>query len=370
MEARYRIIDTTLREGGQAPGVFFTAEQERRIIDGLAGIGVSEIELGVAAPLASCRASLVRFCREHYPSLRLSLWSRCLAADIGQAAASGVDTVSLSLPVSDLLLETKLGKNRGWAEETACNAVYRVQEHGLAAAIGFEDATRADRAFLLELASRVEEAGAWRIRLADTVGIASPLAMAGLVEAVGRVLRSAQIAVHTHNDFGMASANALAALEAGATWVDAAVLGLGERCGCARLEEVVGYLALIHGVSGLSPAGLNELATDVAHMTGRPVSPWAPVTGGSIFTCESGLHLQGLLIDPRTYEPYSPELVGAHRLLQVGAKSGRAAMRHLLTGTGAGDCFISAEQARRVRDRALALGRGLNKEELGVMLKL
>jgi homocitrate synthase NifV len=369
MEARYRIIDTTLREGGQAPGVVFTAEQERRIIDGLAGIGVSEIELGVAATLAHCRAPLVRFCRERHPSVRLSLWSRCLAADIEQAVATGVDTVSLSLPVSDLLLETKLGKNRGWAEETACNAVYRVRERGLSAAIGFEDATRADRAFLLELSSRVEEAGAWRIRLADTVGVASPPAMAGLVEAVGRVLRSAQIAVHTHNDFGMASANALTALEAGATWVDAAILGLGERSGCARLEEVVGYLALIHGIPGFSPAGLAELAADVAVMTGRPASPWAPVTGASIFTCESGLHLHGLLVDPRTYEPYPPELVGASRMLQVGTKSGRAAMRHLLTGTGNSDCFISAEQACRVRNRALELGRALNKEELGAVLR-
>jgi homocitrate synthase NifV len=312
----------------------------------------------------------VRFCRERHPSLRLSLWSRCLAADIEQAAAAGVDTVSLSLPVSDLLLEVKLGKNRRWAEETAGKAVHRARELGLSAAIGFEDATRADRAFLRELSSRVEEAGAWRIRLADTVGVASPLALAGLVNELARVLGSAQIAVHTHNDFGMASGNALAALDAGATWVDAAVLGLGERCGCARLEEVVGYLALVRGVPDLSVTGLVELATDVAAMTGRSVSPWGPVTGELIFTCESGLHVQGLLIDPRTYEPYPPELVGARRTLQVGAKSGRAAMRHLLSTAGNSDCFISVEQARRVRARALALGRGLNKEELTALLGL
>ncbi len=186
MKTRYQIIDTTLREGEQAPGVFLTAEQKRLIIGGLVGTGISEVELGIAAPLAPCQASLVRFCREHYPSLQLSLWSRCLAEDIEQAAVAAVDTVSLSIPVSDLLLATKLGRNRGWAEQTACDAIHRVRELGLSAAIGFEDATRADRAFLLELSSRVEEAGAWRIRLADTVGIVSPLAMAGLVGELKR----------------------------------------------------------------------------------------------------------------------------------------------------------------------------------------
>jgi homocitrate synthase NifV len=369
MDANCRIIDTTLREGGQAPGVLFTVEQKRRIIDGLAGIGVSEVELGIAAPVACLQASLVRFCRERHPSLRLSLWSRCLRDDVELAAQAGVDTVSLSIPVSDLLLETKLGKNRRWAEQAACTAVQWARELGLSAAIGFEDATRADRAFILELSSRVEEAGAWRIRVADTVGVASPLAMAALVGELGRVLHSAQIAVHTHNDFGLATANALAALDAGAGWVDATVLGLGERCGCARLEEVVGYLALVRGVPGLSLAGLVDLAADVAAMTGRPVSPWAPVTGASIFSCESGLHLHGLLVDPRTYEPYPPELVGARRTLQVGTKSGRAAMRHLLTGTVDSDCFISIEQARQVRHRALQLGRAINREELAALLK-
>ncbi|MEE4313472.1 MAG: hypothetical protein V2J11_03200 [Desulfofustis sp.] len=369
MKTRYQIIDTTLREGEQAPGVFFTAEQKRLIIGGLVGTGISEVELGIAAPLAPCQASLVRFCREHYPSLQLSLWSRCLAEDIEQAAVAAVDTVSLSIPVSDLLLATKLGRNRGWAEQTACDAIHRVRELGLSAAIGFEDATRADRAFLLELSSRVEEAGAWRIRLADTVGIVSPLAMAGLVGELKRVLHGAQIAVHTHNDFGMATANAVAALDAGATWVDATVLGLGERCGCARLEEVVGYLTLVRDVSELSISCLVELANEVAAMTRRPVSPWAPVTGSSIFTCESGLHLQGLLIDPRTYEPYPPELVGSCRTLQVGAKSGRAAMRQMLASDGRDNLTISVEQARRIRDRACELGRGMNWEELDELLK-
>ncbi|SHI03307.1 homocitrate synthase/isopropylmalate synthase family protein [Desulfofustis glycolicus] len=368
MNTRYQIIDTTLREGEQAPGVVFTSEQKRLIIGWLSGIGISEVELGFAAPLAPCQASLVRFCRERYPSLQLSLWSRCLAEDIEQAAVAGVDTVSLSIPVSDLLLATKLGRNRRWAERTACDAIHRVRELGLSAAIGFEDATRADRTFLLELSSRVEEAGAWRIRLADTVGIVSPLAMAGLVGELGRALHSAQIAVHTHNDFGMATANALAALDAGATWVDATVLGLGERCGCARLEEVVGYLTLVRDVPELSISCLVELAHEVAAMTRRPVSPWAPVTGASIFTCESGLHLQGLLVDSRTYEPYPPELVGARRMLQVGAKSGRAAMRQMLAGEGGDERCLSAEQAGRVRDRARSLGRGMTREELTALL--
>ena len=132
---------------------------------------------------------------------------------------------------------------------------------------------------------------------------------------------------------------------------------------------MAGYLALVRRVPGLNPAGLAALAADVAVMTGRPVTPWAPLTGTAIFTCESGLHLQGLLTDPRTYEPYPPELVGARRVLCVGAKSGRAAMRQVLAGEGGGAPFISEEQAGRVRARARTLGRGMSKEELAALLE-
>ena len=134
------------------------------------------------------------------------------------------------------------------------------------------------------------------------------------------------LAVHTHNDFGMATANAVAALEAGAVWADATVLGLGERAGCARLEELVGYLRLEKGQTGLAPEHLKGLAEYVADRSARSIDPARPLIGDRIFTCETGLHLQGLQKDPVTYEPYPPEQVGAERRLLFGAKCGRRAL--------------------------------------------
>ena len=334
MHSRPRIIDTTLREGGQTPGVSFTAVDRRTILAGLAAVGVSEAEIGISAPLAGRHDDLVRHCRSHHPGMRLALWCRCRAEDIAWAGHCRPDILSLSIPVSDLHLGERLGKDRAWALAGMRASIDQALQAGMAVAVGFEDATRADMSFVLEMAGRAEEAGACRIRLADTVGIASPAAMARLTREVMAVLRHAELAVHTHNDFGMATANAVAALEAGATWVDATVMGLGERAGCARLEEVAAYLSLVLGVPGLATERLRPLAAFVAESQGLAIDPGQPVVGERIFTCETGLHLQGLQVNPATYEPYPPEAVGGQRRLLFGAKCGRRALMQRLAGLG------------------------------------
>ena len=334
MEQMYRIIDTTLREGEQTPGVSFTLNQKKTILAGLVAIGVHEAEIGLSAPLAGRPDDLIRHCRRHHPQLRLALWSRCRPEDIAWAGRCRPDVLSLSIPVSDLHLNERLGKNRNWAREQMTAAIASALAAGMAVSIGFEDATRADRPFLAEMAGIAEEAGAGRIRLADTVGIASPQTMAQLVGDIRQVVRQAELAVHTHNDFGMATANAIAALGAGAAWVDATVLGLGERAGCARLEEVAGYLSLVLGLPGLAPEGLRPLSEYVASCQSLAVDPGRPLIGRRIFTCETGLHLQGLQVNPATYEPYPPESVGGRRRLVFGAKCGRRALLQRLADLG------------------------------------
>ena len=184
------------------------------------------------------------------------------------------------------------------------------------------------------MAKAAERHGAVRVRIADTVGIASPSQFVKLITTLKKELNSCQLAVHTHNDFGMATANAIAALEAGASSVDAVVLGLGERTGCARLEEIVGYLSLAKGVQKLKAEFLKPLAHYVAQITGRSIAGNRPVIGENIFTCETGLHLQGLQNKPETYEPFSPEKVQAERKLLFGAKSGRQAILKRMQSAG------------------------------------
>ena len=369
MPDRYRIIDTTLREGEQAPGLSFTLTEKKAIVAGLVRVGIAEIEAGIASPMVPYLAELVASCRALHPGLAISLWGRCRGEDIACAADIRPDILSLSIPVSDLHLEKRLGKNRDWARRSMLAAISEAKQLGLRVAVGFEDASRAERSFLVEMATAAHLQGAERLRLADTVGICSPAQMVELVGLLKQQVPNCELAVHTHNDFGMASANAIAALEAGAGWADATILGLGERTGCARLEELVGYFGLTNRDSSLAPEYLRQLAGYVAERAAVWIEASRPVIGERIFTCETGLHVQGLQRDPRTYEPYPPERVGAERRLLFGAKSGRRAIGDCLARFG-----LSLSDAQRheqtvtLRAASLLSGQSLAAEDLLAMV--
>ena len=239
------------------------------------------------------------------------------------------------------------------------------RQKGLAVSIGFEDATRSDVNFLIKMAKAAERHGAQRIRIADTVGIASASQMTRLIKTLKKTLCCSQLAVHTHNDFGMATANAVAAFEAGASSVDAVVLGLGERTGCARLEEIVGYFSLAKGVNTLKAEFLKPLARYVAQITKRNIAGNRPIIGDDIFTCETGLHLQGLQNKPETYEPFSPERVRAERKLLFGQKSGRRAiLQRMRQLNSAFSDELTDSTIQMIRETATTLQRPLNDSEL------
>ena len=321
------IIDTTLREGEQTPGVNFSLTEKKRIIDGLVAIGIDEIELGIASHLIDCPAHLLDHCRRYHPLLRHSLWSRCLEKDIRFAAKLSPDIISLSLPVSDLLIRDKLEKDRSWTAATLTSSLKLCAELGLPAAVGFEDATRAELSFLLDMTRLAVRHGAVRIRLADTVGTATPSEIGWLSKAVATVAADSTLAIHCHNDFGMATANAISALENGAACADATLLGLGERCGCTRLEELAGILTIKNNRK-FKLNNIPQLSSFMAELTGRGIAPNQPFIGQEIFTCETGLHLTALHKNPATYEPYPPEMVKATRKLVVGHKAGKKALLH------------------------------------------
>jgi homocitrate synthase NifV len=358
------LIDTTLREGEQTTGITFTSQQKKAIIDGLVLIGIAEIEVGIASPLVRDLGEVMAFCRCHHPCLQTSLWCRCRQEDILHAGTFYPDCLSLSIPVSDLHLHRKFNKGRSWAESTMISAVRLALKQGMRVSIGFEDATRADLGFLSRMAQLAEQEGVFRIRLADTVGIASPVQIISLVKEIQRVTPSCDIAIHAHNDFGMATANAIAALESGASWADVTVLGLGERSGCARLEELAGYLGMMRSDSRIQTQHLKPLAGYVAGITNRSIEDCRPILGEKIFTCETGLHLQGLHLDPATYEPYPPERVGAKRQLLTGAKCGRNAIKKRISALGFNiDDDLLLQKTRDLRNRAIVIGKSLDDAE-------
>lgn len=325
------IIDSTLREGEQAPGVSFNPTAKQAVIAGLKRVGVAEIELGAASPLHDWLPKLFQEARGLVgTSCRLALWCRCLKEDIVFAAACQPDVLSLSIPVSDSHIKERLGKNPAWVLDCLARSIEQASALGIPqVSVGLEDASRADPAFVIKAAQTAARHGAMRVRLADTVGICSPGTVSTLVRTVRKAVQI-KVAVHCHNDFGMATANTIAAAEAGADCLDAAVLGLGERTGCSRLEELVGYAALVLKQEQYHPEHLPALCRCVAKAAQRSIPASHPLVGADIFTCESGLHQHGLAVNPATYEPYPPERVGGRRTLRFGGKTGlRAVTLHL-----------------------------------------
>lgn len=358
-----RLIDSTLREGSQAVVPYLSPGQKAAVIAGLGRIGVEEIELGHAvtelAYGSEPLSGLMAVAAERAPHARRAIWCRARPEDIRAAAALGPEVVSFALPISDRHLATRLHRDRAWALAQVGRLVGVARDAGVGCvSIGLEDATRADPDFLLEISAAASAAGADRLRIPDTVGVCSPAQLAGLVTSV-KTHFDGEIGVHVHNDFGMATAGAVAALEAGADWADVSVLGLGERAGISRLEEVAAWLSLQAGCH-YDLLAARETAEMLSTWVERPIAAQAPVIGSGIFTAESGLHVAGLAADPATYEPYPPELVGAKRSLRLGRNSGRAAVAALLPDAGP----ELLEMTARLRDEAGHRDRALRPEEI------
>ncbi len=357
------IIDTTLREGSQTVGVNFSFEQKLAIVRALSLVGIEEIEIGIATRFDNELCSLLKESRKIAPQTSFSLWCRCNSEDIKYAAQLSSDILSLSIPVSDLHIEKKLGKSRAWVLQSVINSLKHAANAGFnKISLGLEDATRADRSFLQKIIKTASENGAQRIRLADTVGIATP---SGLVNTVNEInTHGMEIGVHTHNDFGMATANAISALEAGVQWADATVLGLGERAGNARLEEIAGFLAL-KASRPYWTENLRPLCSLVSDAASKPIDLHHPIIGSNIFTCETGIHLQGLRKEPETYEPYNPKHVGAARRLLYGAKIGRNSFLSHMTHL---KLPVAPEKLEEIfvafRKKAKLLGRPLYDKEI------
>ncbi len=357
------LVDTTLREGEQAAYVYFEPEQKLHIIDLLTQIGIEEIELGVAVKNPEIKELFYQ--AKKHTSARLSLWCRCLPADIDETLALGPDVIAISVPVSDIHIEHKLKKSRQWVLETVSRSVRYIRgRHNLYISLGLEDASRAELEFVKQVCAVAQRAGANRIRFADTLGILSPLEMYHIVKEL-KVCCSLDIGVHTHNDFGMATANAISALQAGADFVDVTVCGLGERAGNTALEEVVAFLVKRMGKECYRLSPLRPLCHYVADAARVPISPKKPIVGEEIFTCESGIHIDGILKYSQTYEPLRPEELGLKRKFLIGKKAGEKALAAKLASLGIDLNTIHLEEIlKRVKITSSSLNRCLTDEEL------
>mgnify|MGYP001405823078 CR=1 FL=1 len=324
------IVDTTLRDGEQTAGVVFANREKIQIAKMLDEVGVDEIEAGTPVMGGDEKEAITAIAKLGL-NARIMAWNRAVIKDIQESLRCGVGAVAISIATSDMHIKDKLHSTREEVLEKMVKAVEYAKKEGVYVSANAEDASRSDEEYLIQFIKAAKQAGADRIRYCDTVGIMTPLE---IYERIKRIRQAVDIDIemHTHDDFGMATANAITGVSAGATHVGVTVNGLGERAGNAALEEVVMALKHLLGFDmKQNTRKFREICEYVAKASGRDLPSWKAIVGTSIFTHESGIHADGAIKNPKTYEVFDPDDVGLTRRFVIGKHSGTASIKKKLS---------------------------------------
>lgn len=321
-------FDTTLRDGEQSPGVSLTPEDKLLIAKELDALKVDVIEVGSPATSKGEREG-IKIIADEGLSAEICVFTRSLKKDIDLALDCNVDSVHLVVPSSDAHIEKKLKKDRKTVFKNAIETVEYAKDHGLIVELSGEDASRADFNFLKRLYSKSIESGADRICFCDTVGVLTPEKTQKVFSSLSKL--GVPVSVHCHNDFGLATANSIAAFKAGASQIHATINGIGERTGNASLEEIVMALEKLYDTNTkIVKENLFHISKVVGRLTKIEVAPNKSIVGDNAFTHESGIHVHGITNDPSLYEPMAPEIVGRKRRFVFGKHTGSASVEMAL----------------------------------------
>ena len=328
-DRQIKIVDTTLRDGEQTAGVVFANEEKIIIASMLRDLGVDQLEVGIptmGGDEKEAIKSIVKRNRSSSNAKSIMAWNRAVIGDIEQSIDCDVDAVAISISVSDIHIKHKLRTSRQWVLENMIKSVEYAKKNGLYVSVNGEDASRADREFLVEFINAAKNAGADRFRYCDTVGIMEPFKLKDEISYLYNKTKF-DIEMHTHNDFGMATANAIAGVMGGANHVGVTVNGLGERAGNAALEEVLMALIYVYGYkTDIDTRKFKEVSEYVSRASGRFLPKWKAIVGENTFVHESGIHADGAIKNPMNYEAYDPAVVGLERQIVIGKHSGKAAI--------------------------------------------
>ncbi|HPJ30597.1 MAG TPA: homocitrate synthase family protein [Methanothrix sp.] len=331
-EIDIEVCDVTLRDGEQMPGVVFRPDEKLDIAIKLNEVGVEIIEAGFPVVSEAERRAVQDVSNLGLDS-KISVLSRSVPKDVDAALDCDVDMVSVFIATSDLHLKYKLHMTCAEAVKCAFETVEYAKDHGLIVRFSAEDATRTDFELLKRLYRKAEEYNADYVSIADTVGILNPRTTFFLVSEIKREI-GIPICMHCHDDLGMALANTLAAAEAGAKQLHTTVNGIGERSGNTPLEELMVALRVHYGVDRYDTTKLTTLSKLVQSYSGVMMPKNKAVVGDNAFAHESGIHVAAVLEEPRTYELYSPEMVGSARRIIIGKHTGARALKHITKKMG------------------------------------
>ena len=352
---KVRIFDTTLRDGEQTPGISLSPDQKLSIAKKLDALGVDAIEAGFPV-ISEGELKAVQMITGAGLSCEIAGLARANKKDIDAAVDGGLSYIHAFIATSDIHLEHKLKMTREQALEKAVEAVEYGKSRGLQVEFSAEDATRTDRGFLKKIFGAVAKAGADRIDIPDTVGYSTPEYVAAITKDAIEATKL-PVSVHCHNDFGLAVANALSGIHAGAQCAHVTINGIGERAGNASLEEFSMALQCLpyeqKYETNIKSELIYETSRYVSKIVGIQVQPNKAIVGDNAFGHESGIHTHGVLNNPLTYEPISPELVGRKRWLQVGKHAGIHGMNAMLGEYGINP---TDEQSKQILDKVKILG--------------
>ncbi len=327
--SKIEILDTTLREGEQTPGISFTIDQKIAIARGLDAFGVDFIELGHPAVSPDVYEAVEALNSQNLNAKKMA-HGRASKSDVNDATAIGVKWMGIFFGTSPLSLKHKFNITKSEALKQIETCVKYGKDKGLKLRFTAEDASRTSLDFLIQVGQMVQECGAERFSLADTVGCLIPARMKELVTNIRSEI-DLPLHVHCHNDFGLATANALTALESGAQCVDVTVNGLGERCGLPSLAEVTTALTELYKVNhNWDLRLLPELSQLVESFSGRISEANKPIVGKNAFTHKAGLHVKAVMEEPKSYEAISPETVYRERHIIIDKYTGKSALKNKL----------------------------------------
>ncbi len=330
---RIKILDTTLRDGEQTPGVSLTLDDKIEIAQQLDKLGVDIIEAGFPSSSEGER-KVVKEIKQLGLTSQICALSRCTQKDIDAALSCDVDLIHIFIPTSPIQMKHAVNMTPEQVLTSTVEAIQYIKQHGVKCEFSPMDATRTEKSFLHEICKAAQDAGMDSLNVPDTVGCMIPKTTFELFKELKTILKT-PISTHCHNDFGLAVANSLAAVEAGADQIHVAVNGLGERAGNAALEEIVTTLHVVYGYkTNINTRLLYNTSRMVSTLSGISVQANKAIVGENAFAHESGIHTRGITEHPLTFEPISPELVGRTRKLVAGKLAGTRGIQAELNEIG------------------------------------